>query len=47
VEVAEAPVEDGGDLQRLMTGDVIGRPLPVTIYRSGEVLSLEVTPAEL
>jgi S1-C subfamily serine protease len=47
VEVAEAPVEDGGDLQRLMTGDVIGRPLPVTIYRGGEVLSLEVVPAEL
>jgi serine protease Do len=47
VEVGDAPVEDGGDLQRLMTGEVIGRPLPVTIYRGGEVLSLEVTPAEL
>jgi S1-C subfamily serine protease len=47
VEVAHAPVEDGGDLQRMMTGDVIGRPLPITIFRSGEVLSLEVTPTEL
>lgn len=47
VEVGDAPVEDGGDLQRLMTGEVIGRPVPVTIYRGGEVLSVEVTPAEL
>jgi S1-C subfamily serine protease len=47
VEVGEFPVEDGGDLQRLMTGDVIGRTLPVTILRGGEVLSLEVTPSEL
>ncbi|MEA2507213.1 MAG: hypothetical protein QOH48_1831 [Actinomycetota bacterium] len=47
VEVGEAPVEDGGDLQRLMTGDVIGRRLPVTIFRGGEVLSVEVTPTEL
>jgi serine protease Do/serine protease DegQ len=47
VEVGEFPVEDGGDLQRLMTGDVIGRKLPVTILRGGEVLSLEVTPSEL
>jgi hypothetical protein len=30
-----------------MTGDVIGRSLPVTIYRGGEVLSVEVVPAEL
>jgi S1-C subfamily serine protease len=47
VSVGEAPVEDGGDLQRLMTGEVIGRQLPVTLYRGGEVLSVEVTPAEL
>jgi S1-C subfamily serine protease len=47
VEVGEFPVEDGGDLQRLMTGDVIGRRLPVTILRGGEVLSVEVTPSEL
>jgi S1-C subfamily serine protease len=47
VEVGQDPVEDGGDLQRLMTGEVIGRPLPVTIFRGGEVLSVEVTPTEL
>jgi S1-C subfamily serine protease len=47
VEVGEFPVEDGGDLQRLMTGDVIGRRLPVTILRGGEVLSVEVIPSEL
>jgi S1-C subfamily serine protease len=47
VEVGESPVEDGGDLQRLMTGDVIGRPVPLTIYRGGDVLSLEVVPTEL
>jgi S1-C subfamily serine protease len=47
VEVGASPVEDGGDLQRLMTGDVIGRSVPLTIYRGGEVLSLEVIPTEL
>jgi S1-C subfamily serine protease len=47
VEVGQDPVEDGGDLQRLMTGEVIGSPLPVTIFRGGEVLSVEVTPTEL
>jgi S1-C subfamily serine protease len=47
VEVEGAAVEDGGDLQRLMTGDAIGRPLKLTVFRSGEVLSVEVTPTEL
>jgi S1-C subfamily serine protease len=47
VEVGEVAVEDGGDLQRLMTGDVIGRRLPVTIFRGGEVMSVDVTPTEL
>jgi S1-C subfamily serine protease len=47
IEVDEVAVEDGGDLQRLMTGDVIGRRMPVTIFRAGELLSVDVTPAEL
>jgi S1-C subfamily serine protease len=47
IEVDTVAVEDGGDLQRLMTGDVIGRRLPMTIFRAGEILSVDVTPAEL
>jgi S1-C subfamily serine protease len=41
------PVGSGGDLQRLMTGDLIGRSVPVRVLRAGNVLDLRITPAEL
>jgi len=36
-----------GELQRLMSGDRVGRPTRVTVYRGGEVRQLDVTPDEL
>ena len=41
------PVTNVGDLQRLMTGDRIGRPLGVEVFRRGRVQTLEVVPVEL
>jgi S1-C subfamily serine protease len=40
-------VGDVGDLQRLMTKDRIGRPLPITVFRDGRVQTVEATPVEL
>ena len=47
VEVGGTPVEDGGDLQRLMTGEVIGRRVPVVVIRDGAVMELVIEPTEL
>jgi S1-C subfamily serine protease len=47
VSVDEVPVADVGGLQRLMTGDRIGRPVPVGVFRGGQVQSVRVTPTEL
>ncbi len=41
------PVANVGDLQRLMTGDRIGRPLGVDVFRRGRVQTVEVVPVEL
>ncbi|MDQ4068882.1 MAG: PDZ domain-containing protein [Actinomycetota bacterium] len=40
-------VSNVGDLQRLMTGDRIGRPVGVEVFRRGKVQTLEVVPVEL
>jgi S1-C subfamily serine protease len=40
-------VADAGDLQRLMVGERIGRPLTVRAFRGGELLELTVVPVEL
>jgi S1-C subfamily serine protease len=40
-------VEDGGDLQRIMTAEMIGRPVQMQVLRGGELLTLQVTPVEL
>jgi S1-C subfamily serine protease len=40
-------VADAGDLQRLMVGERIGRPLPVRAFRGGELLELTLVPVEL
>jgi S1-C subfamily serine protease len=47
IDVDGVPVEDAGDLQRLMVGDRIGRQVTVRAFRGGELLELTVVPAEL
>ncbi len=47
LEVDGVPVEDVGDLQRLMAGEVIGRTVAVRVFRDGNVISVTATPAEL
>jgi S1-C subfamily serine protease len=47
VELDGVPVEDVGDLQRLMVSDRIARPVTVTVVRNGRVETAEVTPEEL
>jgi S1-C subfamily serine protease len=47
IDVDGMPVEDAGDLQRLMVGDRIGRRITVRAFRGGELLELTVVPAEL
>ncbi len=45
--VGEDPVQDVGDLQRLMSAERIGRPVPVRVFRDGVVRSVPVRPTEL
>jgi S1-C subfamily serine protease len=47
IDVDGVPIADAGDLQRLMVGERIGRPLPVRAFRGGELLELTVVPVEL
>jgi S1-C subfamily serine protease len=47
IDVDGVPVADAGDLQRLMAGERIGRPLTVRAFRGGELLELSVVPDEL
>jgi S1-C subfamily serine protease len=47
IDVDGVPVEDAGDLQRLMVAERIGRPLQVRAFRGGELLELTVVPLEL
>ena len=47
IAVDGAPVADVGDLQRLMTGDRVGRPTEISVFRGGRLESLIVTPTEL
>lgn len=47
LEVDGAPVEDGGDLQRLMTAERIGRALEIRLIRGGEIVVVRAAPAEL
>jgi S1-C subfamily serine protease len=42
-----SPVSNVGDLQRLMTGDRIGRPVGVEVFRRGKVQTLQLVPVEL
>jgi S1-C subfamily serine protease len=47
IDLDGVAVTDAGDLQRLMVGERIGRPLPLRAFRGGELLELTVVPAEL
>jgi S1-C subfamily serine protease len=47
IDLDGMPVEDAGDLQRLMVGERIGRQITVRAFRGGELLELDVVPAEL
>jgi S1-C subfamily serine protease len=47
LEVDGVPVEDMGDLQRLMTGERIGKAVELRVFRGGRVISLSVNPTEL
>jgi S1-C subfamily serine protease len=47
VEVDHRPITDSGDLQRLMVTEAIGRPVPVRVFRGGEMIDLSVVPGEL
>ncbi len=47
VGVAGTPVERVDDLQRLMVGELIGRPVAVTLIRNGRLEELELVPDEL
>jgi len=47
VGLAGEPVTRVGDLQRLLTGEAIGRDLALSVVRDGAELPLRVTPDEL
>jgi S1-C subfamily serine protease len=47
VSLDGVPIEEAGDLQRLMLGPVIGRTLPIRVLRDGAAVDLTVTPVEL
>lgn len=47
VEVSGTVVEDGSDLQRLMTRDLIGRPTDVLVFRHDRLRRIIVEPTEL
>jgi len=42
-----SPVSNVGDLQRLMTGDRIGKQVGVEVFRGGRVQTVAVVPVEL
>jgi S1-C subfamily serine protease len=47
LELDGRPVEDATDLQRMMIAELIGRPVDALVWRSGDELRLQLTPAEL
>ena len=47
VELGGAPVRDVGDLQRLMTEELIGSSVDVVVVRGGRQLTLRLVPEEL
>lgn len=47
VSLDDSQVETIGDLQRLLTGDRVGRTLPARVVRGGELVDLRIVPREL
>jgi S1-C subfamily serine protease len=47
IRFGDAPVTDVGDLQRLMTEDLIGTAVRVVVVREGRELALHLVPEEL
>jgi S1-C subfamily serine protease len=47
VNTAGKPVTTAQDLQRLMFGEAIGRPLEITVLRNGALVDVIVQPSEL
>ena len=47
LDIDSVPVDGAGDLQRLMTGDLIDRTVLVRVWRRESVVPLYVTPVEL
>jgi S1-C subfamily serine protease len=47
LDVDGHPVQDAGDLQRLMLDEAIGRAMQIRILRLGELTELQAIPAEL
>ena len=45
--VDDVPTEDAGDLQRALVSDKIGHTVRLRVLRGGEVLDVDVVPAEL
>jgi S1-C subfamily serine protease len=41
------PISGVGDLQRALVGDLVDRPVPITIERDGTVAEVDVRPTEL
>jgi S1-C subfamily serine protease len=47
LELAGVPVNDVGDIQQMMVGDVIGGRVDIMLYRDGRTLELSIVPVEL
>lgn len=47
LELDGVAIETVGDLQGLMVGAVIARPVPVRVLRAGTVVDLVVEPVDL
>ena len=47
IDVDGNRIEGMDDLQRLMVGEIIGRTVPLRLYREGRLLTVDLTPIEL
>lgn len=47
LEAGRRPVADAQSLQRLLFGEAIGRPLPMTVHRRGAMVDVITLPSEL
>ena len=47
VSIDGRPIAGVGDLQRSLVGDLVGRPVEVTLERDGTMAEIVLTPAEL